>query len=60
MLTIGELQISLLIHEQKIRERRNKEQGLQVEQDTRKATGKGRHNYQKGRESYTVEEANRL
>ena len=49
LLTVDELQSSLLIHEHKIRERRSEEQVLQVEQNTRKAAGKGRHNYQRGR-----------
>jgi len=53
LLIVDELQSSLLIHEQKIRERRSEEQVLQVEQDTRKAIGRGRHNYQRGRGSYS-------
>ena len=53
LLTVDKLQSSLFIHEQKIRERRSEEQVLQVEQDTRKGTRKGRHNYQRERGSYT-------
>ncbi|KAI5418699.1 hypothetical protein KIW84_043070 [Lathyrus oleraceus] len=48
LLTVDELQSSLLVHEQKVREKRREEQVLQVEHGTRYGCGKGRSNFQRG------------
>ncbi|KAJ1408626.1 Zinc finger, CCHC-type [Sesbania bispinosa] len=52
LLTVDELQSSLLVHEQKVREKRSEEQVLQVEHGTRYGRGRGRNNSQRGSSSY--------
>jgi hypothetical protein len=52
LLTVDELQSSLLVHEQKVREKRSEEQVLQVEHGTCYGRGRGRSNFQRGGNSY--------
>lgn len=47
-LTVDELQVSLLIHEQKVTEKKGEEQAFQVEYEPRNARGRGRWNPQRG------------
>jgi hypothetical protein len=49
---VDELQSSLLVHEQKVREKRSEEQVLQVQHGTRYGRGRGRNNFQRGGNSY--------
>jgi len=48
-LTVDELQASLLVHEQKVVEKRSEEQVLQVMNEPRNAQGRGRGIFQRGR-----------
>lgn len=52
LLIVDELQSSLLLHEQKVREKQSEEQVLQVEHGTRYGRGRGRSNFQKGGSIY--------
>lgn len=62
LLTVDELQISLLVREQKVREKRGEEQVLQVEHRMRYGRGRGRNNFQRGGINYVRgrEEQNHL
>lgn len=51
-LTVDELQTSLLVHEQKVIEKRSEEQVLQVENEPRNAQGRGRGTFQRGRSHF--------
>ncbi|XP_022930163.1 arginine and glutamate-rich protein 1-like [Cucurbita moschata] len=48
-LTVDELQASLLVHEQKVIDKRSEEQVLQVENVPRYGQGRGRETFQRGR-----------
>jgi len=47
-LIVNELQSSLLVHDQKVREKRNEEQVLQVRHGQNSGRWRGRNNYQRG------------
>ena len=51
-LTVDELQASLLVHEQKVIEKRSEEQVLQVENEQRNVQGRGRGIYQRGNNNF--------
>ncbi|KAI5384172.1 hypothetical protein KIW84_071251 [Lathyrus oleraceus] len=51
-LTADELQASLLVHEQKVIEKRSEEQVLQVENEQRNVQGRGRGIYQRGNNNF--------
>jgi len=48
VLTMDELQSSLLVHEQKVKEKRSEEQVLQIQHDQHPGRGRGRNNNQRG------------